>query len=172
MKVNTNNIFMEYIYKKMKLTPFNFITYFFNIIKLNKFKKEIYKSSPSFDILWQMADFIKLSELVFFYNNTPNIKNIDMKIGLYSSSKYECGTNGFKIFTPECDITIKLFSSSNKVSLDISRDIGEKRTTSMTFVNGQWKNDPDLNEEMLIEQVIKCINNRILRLFDYCYKLR
>ncbi len=168
-KTDSNtNIFIQYIYKKIKLNKFNFIKYLIHRYRINKFKKEIYNSSPGFDILWQMADFIKLSEMIFCYDN--NTKNKD--IGLYSSKNYENGTNGFRILDSNCDITIKLFSKSNEVALEINRSIGEKSRTSISFKNNEWEKNPSIYEEMLLEQIIKSINSKILLLFDYCYNLR
>lgn len=166
--ISTMNIFMQYIYKKINMNFFNIIHYMIHIYKINKFKKEIHNGSPGFDVLWQMADFVKLSEMVFCYDNSIDNKDI----GLYSSRNYQNGTNGFRIIEENYDITIKLFSKSKEVALEINRSRGEKLKTAISFKDNKWKDNHDKYDEMLLEQVIELINTKILLLFDYCYNAR
>lgn len=141
-------------------------------IKLYKFRKSILEGSPSFGLLWKMADFIKISEMVFFYNNTHAL---DSEFAIYSSKEYMAGTNGFKLKDDKNGVIliVKLISDSQKVIVDIERQRGNKLKNTMTFVNSNWQ---DANytayDEMMLEQVIKIINNKVIALFDHCYDLR
>lgn len=166
--INSINVFMDYIYKKDIYKSINFLKFINHKRQVKKFKKSIYSGSPSFNILWQMSDFIKHAEFVFFYDNS--VKNSE--IGLYSSKNYQDGTNGFKLLSQDCDITIKLFWDSKSVILEIARNKGDKVKTILNFKDEQWVANPSIYEEMALEQVIKLINDRILKLFDFCYNLR
>ena len=141
-------------------------------IKLSRFRKTILEGSPSFGLLWKMADFIKIAEVVFFYNNTHSL---DSEFTIYSSKEYMAGTNGFKLKDDKTGVVlvVKLISDTQKVIVDIERQRGNKLKNTMTFVDNNWQ---DTNytayDEMMLEQVIKIINGKIIALFDYCYDLR
>ena len=161
------NIFIDKICGKSQKGLFKRIAHKSSV---KSFIKKIHKGSPGFDMLWQMADFIRISELVFCYDNSLSNTNI----GLYSSKNYNQGTNGFKIIDVgfNCIITIKLFAKSRQVALEIERTNGENMRTSINFIDEKWEHNPSIYDEMLLEQVIKSINKRIIMLFDYCYELR
>lgn len=167
--MKTPNIFMNIISEK---NPKGLISKWAHKIKLRRFRKTILEGSPSFGLLWKMADFIKIAEVVFFYNNTHSL---DSEFAIYSSKEYMAGTNGFKLKDDGtgCIIVIKLISDTQKVIVDIERQRGNKLKNSLVFVDNKWQ---DTNytayDEMLLEQVIKIINSKIIALFDHCYSLR
>jgi len=160
------NIFTELIYEKHH--KMNFIKRFFYRRRVNKFIKNIENGSPSFDLLWALSDFIKIAEMVFFYDNS--LKN--ESIGLYSSKNYQDYNNGFKITCKDCSIVIKLYAKSKEVALSIERHNGEKTATSISFMDNQWVGEPTMYDEMLLEQVIKRINEKAIALFWFCYNQR
>ena len=164
MEINYN-IFIDKIYEKKNK---GLISKILHKIKLRKFKNDIRDGSPSFFMLWQMADFVKLAEIIFFYDNTHSLNS---NIGIYSSKEYLTGTNGFKIKTDSCLVVVKLIFEGRRVILDIERSKGHKIKTSLEFSNEQWCNDHTLYDEMLLEQTIKIINERVSSLFDHCYCL-
>lgn len=162
------NEFINVIQEKTKFSIFKIIPYIKYRRKLKNFKKEILNGSPDFYTLWIMADFIKLAEYIFFYNNS--IK--DEEIGLYSSKGFIPGQNGFKVHTKECTIVIKLFSETEKVVVELERNTGERDKSVQSFIKGKWETKPDTYNEMLLEQTIKIINSSILNLFNWCYDRR
>ena len=70
-----SNIFMRHIYDKDK--GFKLIRWF----KYRKFLRQIDKATPSFDVLWQIADFIKMLEYVYLYNNTTTRSSVFFNVG-------------------------------------------------------------------------------------------
>ena len=164
----STNIFMNLIYKKTTFSLFHLIKYFSHKRELKKFKKTLMNGSPSFGLLWKMADFIKIAEIVFFYDNS--LKN--STLGLYSSKGYIPGENGFKINSEDCLLVIKLYSDSQRVVLEVDRTKGECMKSHLSFINEEWEGDPTIYDEMLLEQLIKLINSKIIALFKYCYDLR
>ena len=87
-KTKKLNMFIDIIYDKMESR--SIFSKWFNYLKMRRFKKTLSTCSPSFHVIWQIADFIKYAERLFFYENS--IKN-----SLYSSNSYSDGENGFKI---------------------------------------------------------------------------
>lgn len=162
-----SNLFMSIIYEKRSG---NLVSRIMNKIKAMRFVRSMKKVSPTFGLLWQMAIFVKLAEEIFFYDN-----NQSSWFGIYSSRNYNIGTNGFIIFDKEneCNITVKLYSETEKVILEVKRNRGEKLKNSFTFVSNKWENNENnMYNEMLLEQCIKIINNKFISLFKYCYGLR
>lgn len=164
------NMFMEHIYGKQQFKLSNLFQYLKHRKAIKKFKKDIGEGSPSFNVLWQMADFIKLAESVFFYKNTQK----DSEFGLYSSRNYTAGSNGFRVTDAENNlrVTIKLFSETKQLLLEVEYIGGDHPKEYLSFKDNDWDCPPSIYDEMLLEQVIKSINHNILRLFDSCYNKR
>ena len=160
-----NNIFMELIYEKINIKGKNIFKRLFHKKKVKKFINDIKNSSPGFNMLWNIADFIKIAEFVYFYDNS--LKN--NTIALFSSKNYQNNTNGFKVNSEDCNITIKLFSELNTVILEIDRLKGDKQRTIMEFKDEQWTTVHTLFDEMLLNHSIEIINNKVIELFNYCY---
>lgn len=152
-----------------KYTGFNPILKLISRIKFNRACKRIFNTSPSFGQLWSFADFIKLAEEVFFFNNNS-------KSQLYSSWSYKVGENGF-VITSEADhvtLIVKLYSDNQCIAMDIKRTNGTNRTTNMLFENGDWSPDKERKDTdiILLDNVIGIINRHIIMLLEYCYKRR
>lgn len=164
------NMFMKHIYSKEQFKLQNLFKYIKHKRAVKKFKKDIDDGSPTFNVLWQMADFIKLAESIFFYKNTQK----DSEFGLYSSRNYATGSNGFRVTdTNSClRVTIKLFNENKQLLLEVEYMGSDNPKKYLSFTDNEWDSTPTVYEEMLLEQVIKCINYNILRLFDSCYAKR
>lgn len=161
-----SNMFMNIIKEAI---PFSFKSLFKYIrfkSKLKKIKKNINNGSPSFGVLWFFADFIKYAERIFFYDNSKT-----SSFGLYSSDGYELGSNGFRITDTKSNeyiITIKLFSETQKVGIDIECLKGNKIKQYYTFINNEWIEDPDEYDLLLIDRIISIINHNMISLLDAC----
>lgn len=164
-KTNFANGFLNIVDKKY--TGFNPIRKLISNIRFRRTCRKIFNTSPSFGQLWSFADFIKLSEKIFFYNNKSGGS-------LYSSSSYKVGENGF-VINSDIDkviITLKLYSDSQTITMDVKRTSGSNMTTTMTFVENSWGDDPDESDIILLDNVIGIINRHILMLLRYCYERR
>lgn len=136
--------------------------------KLKKFCKNILKSSPSFETLWDMALFIKNAEKLFFYINNPN--KMSDTIGLYSSRNFPNNQNGFKLSTTYCQIILKLYIELNndkRLVLEIeNKDSGMR--SNFVFINNEWIKDHSKLDEFFLNNVIGLINTHIINLFSFC----
>lgn len=148
------------VYKSKRVK--NIFKFIRNKLSINRFKKKILSGSPSFGLLWKMADFIKSAEIIFFYNNSTN----NTEIGLYSSRKYPSGQNGFRVTTADITITIKLISESKRVMVEICRASGYNNT--FAFANEFWDQNYTEIDELTLDRIISIINSRILLLFEWC----
>lgn len=163
-KTKKLNMFIDIIYEKMECR--SILSKFFNYIKMKRFKSKLLISSPSFHVIWQISDFIKYAERLFFYDN--NVKN-----ALYSSTNYADGENGFKIKDKNVIITVKVYKISAKVTLQIeyinSSTSIKKTPVVMEFVNNVWVEDHTKYDEILLENVIRIIYKHVFVLFDELY---
>lgn len=149
---------MIHIYNKKR---FNFKLWW----KYRKFLKKLKRVSPSFGMLWQMADFIKLLEKVYMYDNSPENE-------LYSSRKYDFGYNGFIISEKAYKVVVKLESDKQKISIEITRNNGTKMINSYICIDEKWKNEINTDDELLIENVINIITSKFSDLLQKYYNAR
>lgn len=161
-KMKTDNIFINFIYNKIPFKIINIVPYYINKRKVKRFRKKILTGSPSFSMLWDMANFIKLSEYLYFYRNTTTNY-------IFSSRKYSNGENGFVINIEDDNtvIVVKLYKNSDKVIIEIKRCTNY--ITSFEFLSNQWTINPTGMDEILLDNVTQTINNNIIKLFDWCY---
>ena len=154
------NIFMGLVNDSMEFS----FTHFFKWVKYKKkykkFCNSITNGSPSLGVLWYFAEFIKYSEIIFFYDNSKDN-------WLYSSNSYDPGENGFRITTDEFIITVKLYSDSQTVGIDVENKKGGHVKTSYKFENGQWTSPPDEYDLLHVNTIIEIINRSMIRLLDF-----
>ena len=153
----TKNIFMRMIYDKNK----TFIL--FRWFKYRKFLRQLDKSAPSFDLLWQIADFIKLLETVYFYDNSSTNE-------LYSSNNFDSSENGFVIRKEGRTIRVKLYEYTREIALEVS--YSTKNTIAMKFRDGEnidFKNEEHM---YLILNVENIIMDTVKELFIKYYKMK
>jgi len=156
---NKTNIFMDPIYKKSNR--------FFGIPSkhfLNKTIKYLRGTMPNFALLWQMADFIKLLETVFFYDNSQTSS-------MYSSINYDDGENGFRFKNDTVSITIKLYERSETIGIEIHRSKGNKINSSMSFNSND---NTSLNEKdsALLDFVVNCVVEESIHLMKTYYNMK
>ena len=159
------NMFMSQVQAARKfsfLHPFKYWNY---RKSYKNFVKKIDRGSPSFGVLWHFADFIKYAELIFMYNNCKDST-------LYSSQDYAPTQNGFKITFEEMVITIKLYSDTKKVGIDIVRSVGNRIKSNYTFENEQWTIEPDEYDEILLDRIIGLINSCMIFLLNWCITIK
>lgn len=133
--------------------------------KYNKYISRLRKQSHSIGSLWFFADFVKLAERVYFYNNKKDSPN-----GVYSSNSYHTGENGFIITATDKDVVIncKLYSDTQKVILEAKRLNGTNKITELEF-NGSSPLKTDDYDEVLIDNIIGIINRYIIKVLNFCW---
>lgn len=145
----------------------NIIKKWISQYKFNKFCKETMKSSPSLGVLWYFADFIRLAERIYFFNNSKDGS-------LYSSYTYNIGENGFIINDKDNNVrvTVKLNSDQQKVLLEVNRSSGTGKRTEHCFKDNKWTEDRENYDEVLIDNIIGIINSHIVALMKYCWNAK
>lgn len=162
------NTFMGYIAKAVKpgFSLKRLIQYWSWKRSYNKFKKMILQSAPSFGFLLQFAEFIKLAEFIFYFDNNKNGK-------IYSSTGYQPGENGFKItIENKAEIVVKLFIDDETIMIDIRRLKGTNLKNSYTFQAGQWMYSPDSYDIIHLDIIETIINQSIIELMDWCIEAK
>lgn len=153
------NIFMEPIYRKSNR--------FFGIpskIFLNKTIKFLRKTMPNFALFWQISDFIKILEKVFFYNNSQGNS-------MYSSLNYNDGENGFRFRNEDVSITIKLYERSENIAIDIHRLRGNELKSSMEF-NSNDNTVLNKIDSSLLESIINTVIEECIHLMKTYYNMK
>ena len=164
-KTNFSNGFLNIIDKKY--TGFNPVRKLISRIKFILTCRKVFNTSPSFGQLWNFANFVRLAEEIFFYNNKRDSL-------LYSSASYKAGENGF-VITSEIDhviITVKMYSDSQEIVMDIKRTNGTNMMTTLNFKENAWASPPEEGSIVLLDNVIGIINRHIVMLLRFCYDRR
>ena len=160
-RITTTNIFVDKIYEyKYDPTPCNFFKRRKKKKAIKRFCKSIEESSPTFDMLWQMANFVKLADVIFFKGNANDSP-------LYSSNTYESGMNGFVVKDDEVSLYIKLVRQYKNTKIEIRR-AASHNTTVLEFMNNDWVEEHSDYDEILLENIICIINRKVLELFQEC----
>lgn len=152
---NNGNMFIRQIYDKKK----TFVL--FRWIKYRKFLRLIDKTAPNFIILWHIADFIKILDKIYMYDNNPTNT-------LYSSNNFNMNENGFVIKKENFFIRIKLFEIGSEIAIEVGRS-GSKDLTSIRFCDGENKIKNEDDEHMMIN-IENIIMNSVKELFIKYYK--
>ena len=155
------NIFMEQVKNATTFSWRNISKYIQYKRKLKKFIKNINSGTPSFGLLWYFSEFIQYAEIIYSFDNNKNGQ-------LYSYRTYNPGQSGFKITTDDLNIIVKLYSSEQKVGIDIQNKNSGKISTNYTFINQNWDKEPDEYDLLLIDRVIEIINKHMISLTFWC----
>lgn len=163
-KTEYSNYFMAEVESKyMGRNPFKKLACY---IKHKRFIKKIRNWSPSIGVLWFFADFIRIAERVYFFDNRKDG-------ALFSSSSYSYGENGFIITSHDDNVklTCKIYSDDQKVIIEIKRLNGSNLITEHSFQNNEWSYDSDrsIYDEVLIDNAIGIINRSMIELVEYCW---
>ena len=160
-----SNMYMQEV--ERKYLGKNPIKRFFNRMKHKKFLKKISDMSHSIGTLWFFCDFIKLAELIYFFDNKKNSY-------IYSSSSYSYGENGFIINDEKNNnvvIKCKLFSDDQKILIEVKRTNGSNMITEFSYSNNEWnfnKFDSEYSN-VLVDNTLGIINKAIVYLIDFCW---
>lgn len=158
-------MYMDHI--ENKYTGNNPIRKWLDNQKHKKFMKKISTMSHSIGTLWFFADFIKIAEVVYFYDN----KNGSY---IFSSRQYSYGENGFIIHDEKNKVIIncKLFSDDQKIGIEVKRTSGSNMSTEFTYSNNEWdfsKVKLDGYTNVLVDNTLAIISDAIVFLMEFCW---
>jgi len=128
-------------------------------------KRKIRNMSHSIGSLWFFAEFIKLAEFIYFFDNNNSST-------LYSSNTYKYGESGFMIksLANQVNIKCKLNAEKQEIKLEISRTNGSRIINEIIFnaQKGWYNSDSSEVSVRLVDNIISIINNHIILLLCYC----
>jgi hypothetical protein len=168
------NKFMDYIYMKPKFSKtngiwigiVNYLKAILQELNYKKFMKQLKQIAPDFDLLWDFANFIKLLEVVFFYDNNSTTGRY------YSSTSYKDNENGFIINLHEQHLTLKFKLDRNdhdKITLEVDRRFGHKIKTTFIIINRETNFD-SIHDINLIYNINEILCREMPALLDIYYK--
>lgn len=149
------NMFAEWLYSYRK---FNIIRH----IKFELFIRKLNKVAPDFDMLWQIANFVKILEVVFMY---PNNK----KSTLNSIDKYEHGVNGFSFTHLNTQFKFKLFEEDKHIHIDIVSTVDGKLKSAIKFKNGDASVITNEHDEQLFININDWLMNTVIIVLRHYY---
>lgn len=132
-----NNLFIDWIYKK----PYKFFPKIAHRIKFLKFIYNIKNLAPDFDMLWNIAEFCKLLQMVYFYKPDNSKDHIVYKVPQVR------GQNSFIIVKNDYEIKFILREINKNITIEIrDRDNYKAVLSKISFNSGECSisNDTDV----------------------------
>lgn len=152
---NGINPFSYYINNKK-----NTIRWYFEVLEFIKYLNTI---SPGFKLLWCMADFVHMIEIVYMYQNTE-------KSPIYSYINTKNSVRSFRINHKDFYVEYTLYEADHFISIKVHRDWNDKAKSEISFPEGQAVMETRA-DEILMFNIIEWTMIPIRALFENYYKL-
>lgn len=159
------NIFMDWIYYK----PYNSsnpIKRIMHRYKFWKFLRELKRVNPDFVMLWNIAYFIKLLKITFYYREKEfKINDIE-----YTNDNKA----GFYLFENDYKIEFELSKFDRMIMIrvsDPSRGKSKEEISKISFIEGSLKIE-NIVDETQYDYLIGLILKRVSNVLKYYYNLR
>lgn len=157
-----DNIFFD---KVTEPAPSWFLPRWIYNYKLGKYYNELMHTSPSYDMMREMAAFIKIAEISFFFHNTKDMKD-DLPI-TYSKSGFiyiEFSLNE----TSHC--TIGLNQDKPIITISIKNTITNEIVSSNKFRDRELEITNKIDEYLFINLINKLMSS-FINLMKYCKEI-
>lgn len=134
-----------------------------------EFIDSLVNTSPSFQDLWDIAEFIEQLEYTYFYNNSLDS---DIHTKNFASTRTNKGFDiNYKdsISNNKVNIKCKLNIIDQKITIEVKRNSNPNDVTTMVFKDEKWvsyKNDTD---EVLLDNIIRIIWDKFIKLIKPYY---
>lgn len=131
-------------------------------LEYREFTKYLGAVSPSFKLLWCIASYIHMIELVYMYQNTEDAD-------IYSYTLAKSNVQSFRITYPTFFIEYTLYEEDHIINININRFWSKESVSTITFPDGHatMETRPD---EILMFNIIEWTMNPIKKLFTHYYK--
>ena len=153
----------------------NIATRWLKYHKLHKFLKD---TSPSYDDLKEMAEFVKILEFSCLYSNEvgyqiDTLSGSNMDCPIIASINEKSGVSNIRIPKGRYTIEIELSDSVKLIMIRVL-DINKRKPRSeITFIDGECKVDETLYEDHLFITILDSITVAMTKLLhEYCYKIK
>lgn len=159
-----NNIFFENILQPRETW---FISKLIQDYRIKKYYKDLYNTSPSYAMMREMAEFIKIAELAYFYHNSNKIDCDGMPVTY---------TNNNIIYlefmlTEHKICTIGLKQNSDTIILNIKNIVTNEIITSLKFKDRQLVIDNKIDEQLFIN-LLRSMMRSFIKLMKYCRNIQ
>lgn len=129
-------------------------------IEVKNFKKYLNKISPNFRMLWYIADFIKILEMLYMYHNVQ-------KAPLYLMST-KSNIRSFIVNFDDFYIEYTLYEDDKRINCKVIRSWNDDAKSEITFIDGEYvvKTRAD---EVLMFTIIDLTMKKVYNIFDETY---
>lgn len=156
-----DNVYFSKVISKPKRKWYSFILDWFT---RDTFYEELAKTSPSYHMMREMASFIKLSEIVFFYANDET-----KDIYTYTDKDF---INIVYTLSKEDNIYCKIGLKQKNTMIDVCvykkvKDNPDKIITKSRFNDRQLELEEDIDIQLFIN-IIRILMDRFINLMKLC----
>jgi len=144
-------------------------TLFLQKFTIESYIKDLKQTSPNYDMLWEMCEFIQYASAIWFYANN---KSSEIYTLPFTNKNHKTPYQGFVVqdLNGLYTITVKLLNN-NKVDLATEN---KRDCISYTyhFKDNDWDMDYDIADEMAVEYAQSIIMKAFAKVFMFCYNLK
>ncbi len=130
------------------------------------YMNQLEKSSPGFQELWDISDFLNIIEYTYFYDNTK-------ASGFWSDGEFGIGKTRFNIIKNNIEIVCTLDEKDTHITLTVKKLSPDKNSSSkvaeLEFKNGQWASYKTEYDEILLDNIISIIWDKFIPLVERYY---
>ena len=149
------NRFIEWIWKARNIDEKNRRAQKKHYKEFCNFMDSLKHTSPSFQDLWDISDFLNIIEYTYFYDNTRQSE-------LWSDGNIANGKTRFNIIKDKnTEISCTLNETDNHITITIKRPKIDKTPqqvlAELSFENGKWVSYKTEYDEILLDNVISII---------------
>lgn len=133
--------------------------------------KELLEESPDIETLCEFADFIRLLEKVFFYNNDIKIKSNERDYIYSDSNINSIDKNLILILKDNIMIKFNMKPKDNKLTINIDYQFGKRAKMTFIIVD-RYVEYSSYHEENLMITVLERLQSTMSELFkEYYFKV-
>lgn len=122
-------------------------------------------SSPGFQDLWDISDFLNIIEYTYFYNNTR-------ESGFWSDGEFGVGKTRFNIIDKDhnMEINCTLDEKDQHITISMKKVESNSKVAELEFKNGQWASYRTEYDDILLDNIISIIWDKFIPLVYKYYK--
>ena len=125
--------------------------------------EQLNHSSPGFQDLWDISDFLNIIEYTYFYNNTK-------ESGFWSDGEFSNGKTRFNIINNDIEIVCTLDEKDQHIIISVKRVNTSSKIAELEFKLGQWASYKTEYDDILLDNIISIIFDKFIPLVTSYYK--
>ena len=165
MEKGIMNRFIQWIWEARNIDEKNRKQAKKHYYSFQELKDQLQHTSPGFQDLWDISDFLNIIEYTYFYDNTR-------ESGFWSDGEFGNGKTRFTIIEEDhnMEITCTLDEKDQHIIISMKKNNSNAKVAELEFKNGKWASYRTDYDEILLDNIISIIWDRFIPLVSKYYE--